>query len=98
MSQVGCEVMKYEVGVGLRHGGHVRQVVPHDSVGERERRRGPIGQMTHHQPICIINNIYRSPERKKETQYMHKYTHYNMHVNIHYYNLQPAHSHTVTYN
>ena len=51
-SETGLEVVEDEVRESLRHGPHLREVVSHDSVGEREGGRRAMGEVTHHQSIC----------------------------------------------
>ena len=54
--------MKNEVGVGLRHGAYVWNIVPHYHIVECEISCGSKWQVTHHQAIC------KYPEEKKDRQ------------------------------
>lgn len=46
------EVVKDEVGVGLRHRADVWDVMPHHHIVERKIGSGSEGQVAHHQSIC----------------------------------------------
>lgn len=51
-AEPGCEVVKDEVGVGLRHSSYVRDIVPHYHVVKCEISCGSKWQVAHHQAIC----------------------------------------------
>lgn len=51
------EVVKNEVGVGLRHGAYVWNIVPHYHVVQCEISSGSKWQVAHYQAICKCPGI-----------------------------------------
>ena len=51
-AQLGCEVVKDEVGKDLRHCADTGNVMAHHHVGEREICCGAVRQVRHDQSIC----------------------------------------------
>lgn len=62
------EVVKDEVGEGLRHGADVWDVVPHHHVVEGEVRSRPERQVAHHQAI------WKRTRRQEKLIHTHTYT------------------------
>lgn len=64
------EVVKNEVGVGLRHGAYVGNIVPHYHVVKSEISCWAKWQMAHHQAIC---KYIRTNKTKQNNKYYGQY-------------------------
>ena len=61
-SQSGLEVVKYQVGVLLRHVAQVGDVVPHDHVGDVEVGGGAVGQVADDQAVGLAAMLVHHQE------------------------------------
>ena len=56
-AQLAGEVVQHQVRVGLRHGAHLGNVVPHDGVQQLKVGRGAKGQVADHQAIRFTSGL-----------------------------------------